>query len=127
MGGAVQLTFDNAILQHLKSGKLKAIATTGLERLEFLPDVPTLNESGLKGYNIVGWAGVAAPSGTPQPVIRQLNDALRKTMGRSDVQARLKGLALMPYAGTPEHMAKLTSDSIAHYRRIATESRMKFE
>ncbi|MCC6474601.1 MAG: tripartite tricarboxylate transporter substrate binding protein [Burkholderiales bacterium] len=127
MGGAVQLTFDNAILQHLKAGKLKAIATTGLQRLEFLPEVATLDESGLKGYDIVGWAGVAVPIRTPPALIARLSEALRQTMSRPEVQNRLKALALSPMAGTPEHMARLTSESIARYRKIATESRMKFE
>jgi tripartite-type tricarboxylate transporter receptor subunit TctC len=127
MAGQVQLTFDNAILQHLKAGKLKAIATTGLDRMEFLPDVPTLNESGIKGYDIVGWAGLAVPIATPAAIIARLNDAMRQTMARADVQNRMKALALMPHIGTPEHMAKLTTESIARYGKIAADSRMKFE
>jgi tripartite-type tricarboxylate transporter receptor subunit TctC len=127
LAGRVQLTFDSTILQHLKSGKLKALATTGMERSVLLPDVPTLDESGLKGYEIVGWAGLAVPAGTPREAVARLNAAANNALGRADVQNRLRELGLVPVASSPERMAKIIDDSIARYRAIARDNNLKFE
>jgi tripartite-type tricarboxylate transporter receptor subunit TctC len=127
LAGRVQLTFDSTILQHLKTGKLKALATTGMERSVLLPDVPTLNESGLKGYEIVGWAGLAVPAGTPREVVARLSAAANSALGRADVQTRLRELGLVPVASSPERMAKIIDDSIARYRAIARDNNLKFD
>ncbi|MGE5793857.1 MAG: Bug family tripartite tricarboxylate transporter substrate binding protein [Bacteroidota bacterium] len=127
LAGRVQLTFDSTILQHLKSGKLKALATTGMERSVLLPEVPTLNESGLTGYEIVGWAGLAVPAGTPREAVVRLSAAANNALGRADVQNRLRELGLVPVASSPERMAKIIDDSIARYRAIARDNNLKFE
>jgi tripartite-type tricarboxylate transporter receptor subunit TctC len=127
LAGRVQLTFDSTILTHLRSGKLKALATTGLERSSLLPDVPTLHESGLAGYDIVGWAGIAVPAATPRELVARLNDAAVKSLARPDVQNRLRELGLVPASSTPERMAAIIADSIARYRKIAVENKLKFD
>jgi len=127
LAGRIQLTFDSTIMQYLKSGKLKALATTGMERSVLLPEVPTLNESGLKGYEIVGWAGLAVPAGTPREAVARLNAAANNALGKPEVQARLRELGLVPVASSPERMAKLIDDSIARYRAIARDNKLKFD
>jgi tripartite-type tricarboxylate transporter receptor subunit TctC len=127
LAGRVQLTFDSTIMQHLKSGKLKALATTGMERSVLLPEVPTLDESGLKGYEIVGWAGLAVPAGTPREVVARLSAAANNALGRPDVQNRLRELGLVPVASSPERMARIIDDSIARYRAIARDNNLKFD
>jgi tripartite-type tricarboxylate transporter receptor subunit TctC len=127
LAGRVQLTFDSTIMQHLKSGKLKALATTGMERSALLPEVPTLNEAGLKGYEIVGWAGLAVPAGTPRDVVVRLSAAANNALGRPEVQGRLRELGLIPVASSPERMAKIIDDSIARYRAIARDNNLKFD
>jgi tripartite-type tricarboxylate transporter receptor subunit TctC len=127
LAGRVQLTFDSTIMQHLKSGKLKALATTGMERSVLLPEVPTLDESGLRGYEIVGWAGLAVPAGTPREVVVRLSAAANSALGRPEVQSRLRELGLIPVASSPERMAKIIDDSIARYRAIARDNNLKFD
>ena len=127
LAGRVDLTFDSTILQHLKSGKLKALATTGIERSPLLPDVPTLDESGLKGYDIVGWAGLAVPAKTAPDVVARLNGAAVRGLAQPAVQSRLREMGLPPVSSTPERMARLIDESIARYRKIARDNTLKFD
>lgn len=127
LAGRVDLTFDSTILQHLKSGKLKALATTGIERSPLLPEVPTLNESGLTGYDIVGWAGLAVPARTPADAVTKLNAAAVKGLAQPAVQLRLREVGLVPVSSTPERMGRLIDESIARYRKIARDNNLKFE
>lgn len=81
-------------LQQIKSGKLIAYAVTSAKRLEVLPDVPTLNEAGLKGYESVGWFGIVAPAGTPTPIVNLLNKEITATLNEEAVKASLRNLGL---------------------------------
>jgi tripartite-type tricarboxylate transporter receptor subunit TctC len=102
--GEPQLLFDNLPPQmpHLKSGKVRALAVTSLQRSRALPDVPTLDEVGLKGYEVTAWFGVAAPAGTPREIVLRLNEALNRST--SDAQAReaLESRGATVIQGTPE-------------------------
>jgi tripartite-type tricarboxylate transporter receptor subunit TctC len=127
LGGRVELIFDSTILQHLKAGKLKALATTGMERSPLLPDVPTLNESGLKGYDIVGWAGLSLPAKAPAEAVTRLNAAAVKALGNPALAQRLRDLGLVPVSSSATLMDRLIVDSIARYRKIATDNKLKFD
>lgn len=127
LGGRVELIFDSTIMQHLRSGKLKALATTGMERSPLLPDVPTLNESGLKGYDIVGWAGISLPAKAPGEVVTRLNAAVVKTLAQPALQTRLREMGLVPVSSSTQQMAKLIDESIARYRKIAADNKLKFD
>ena len=100
IGGQVPLAILDvpSALQHIKSGKLKALAVTGSERLSFLPDVPTMAEAGVPGYESTGWFGVVAPAATPAPVLAKLQAALAAVMADPQVQrdARAVGVDLTP-------------------------------
>ncbi|MBL8383533.1 MAG: tripartite tricarboxylate transporter substrate binding protein [Burkholderiales bacterium] len=127
LGGRVELIFDSTILQHLRAGKLKALATTGIERSPLLPDVPTLHESGLKGYDIVGWAGLSLPAKAPAEAVARLNAAAVKALAQPALAQRLREMGLVPVSSTPQHMARLIDDSIARYRRIAADNKLRFD
>jgi tripartite-type tricarboxylate transporter receptor subunit TctC len=94
IAGQVDVTFDTVLtLQpHIKAGKLKALATGGLTRTSFLPDVPTVDEIGLKGFNGGAWLGLFAPAGTPKAIVERLHKELNLTMQDSEVLKRLQGL-----------------------------------
>jgi tripartite-type tricarboxylate transporter receptor subunit TctC len=96
--GEVPVMFDAipAVLPHVKSGKLKALAIASAERSPFLPDVPTLSELGVPKIEAVGWMGMAAPANTPPAVLDALNSKLRKVLDEPDVKAQLKTLAFVP-------------------------------
>lgn len=90
MAGHVQLYFELASIavQNAQAGKVRAIALTGPTRLPALPDVPTMRESGMPTVELVGWGGVSAPSGTPEPIVRRLGAALRTVVESNDVKER---------------------------------------
>jgi tripartite-type tricarboxylate transporter receptor subunit TctC len=94
IAGQVDVTFDTVLtLQpHIKAGKLKGLATGGLTRTSFLPEVPTVDELGLKGFNGGAWLGLFAPAGTPKAIVERLHKELNLTMQEPEVIKRLQGL-----------------------------------
>jgi len=104
IGGQVDMSFPviSAAQQHVQGGKLKALAVTGEKRSSLLPDVPTAQEAGLKGYVFDTWFMVFAPAGTPAPVIQKLNATLNSALNNEAVKARLVKEGFDPIPGTPE-------------------------
>jgi tripartite-type tricarboxylate transporter receptor subunit TctC len=88
-------------LPFIKAGKLKALAVSGAQRSKVSPDLPTVDQSGLPGFNVVTWYGVLTPTGTPQPVIAKLHDQLVKALGDPDVQKSMENEGLTPESSTP--------------------------
>ncbi|HUQ25701.1 MAG TPA: tripartite tricarboxylate transporter substrate binding protein [Burkholderiales bacterium] len=129
LGGEVSLMFANLtdIGGQLKSGKVKALAVTVAKRASLIPEVPTLSEAGLPGFDIGSWFGLLAPAGTPAPIVSRLNAETVKVLGRSDVQATLgaQGLELAP--GSPEQFAAHIKSEIAKFSRIAKAANIKAE
>ena len=104
LANETQMMFDNLPpqLPHIRSGKVRALAVTSLTRSPVLPDLPTVDESGLKGYEVTAWFGLAAPPGTPQPVVMRLNEALNKTTQDPKVREALVANGATVIQGTPE-------------------------
>ena len=98
---------DNMVtlIPHVKSGKLKAIAVTSKERVPNLPDVPTVSESGLPGFETGTWYGIAAPAGTPKEVVDKLNKEIVRIISAPDVREQLVEKGLQPVGDTPEQFA----------------------
>jgi tripartite-type tricarboxylate transporter receptor subunit TctC len=94
LAGRVQLMFDNlaSALPHIRSGKVRALAVTTAKRSSFLPELPTLEESGLKGFDMTTWWGVMAPGATPQTVVQQLSEEILKAMAAPELQERLRAM-----------------------------------
>lgn len=90
MGGQTDIMFDTMLsaMPYVQGGKLRALAVTGAARSPAAPNVPTVAESGLAGYEATAWNGLMAPAGTPEPVVRRLSEALRKVLGRPDLQQK---------------------------------------
>ena len=108
VGGHVQLFFMNPLvaLPHVKSGKLRALAVTSLTRNPALPDMPTVDESGVKGFKNITWHSILVPAGTPKPIVKRLNAELVKIVHLPDVKERFLGDGLTPVGSTPEHVTK---------------------
>ena len=104
LGNEIQLMIDNLPpqLAHIKSGKVRALAVTSLERSPVLPDVPSFDEAGLKGYEVTSWFGLSAPAGTPRSVVARLNEALNRTTQDPQVRDALIGRGATVIQGTPE-------------------------
>lgn len=129
LGGQVESMFDNApsALPHIKAGKLRALAVTSAQRSPFLPDVPTIAESGYPGFDVQSWFALVAPAGTPKPIIAQLNAALNKALNAPEVRQRMQELAATPEPGTPEKMAAFEVSEVKRWREVVKESGAKAE
>ena len=129
LGGQVPLMFDqlSASIGYIRDGRLKALAVASARRASVLPSVPTLDESGLRGYEASTFIGVLAPAGTPKAVVAKLNAALRKVMETPVVLEKLRGLGTEPGSSSPEEFQKLIRDELEKWRGVAQRAGLKFE
>jgi tripartite-type tricarboxylate transporter receptor subunit TctC len=106
--GQITMLFDNApsSIGFVQQGRLRAIAVTSKKRLPALPDVPTLDEAGVKGYESLSWSGIVAPAATPRPIIAKLNRAIDQILRTEDVKQKLAALGVEPVGGPPEAFAQ---------------------
>ena len=127
VAGRVQMYFSTipAALPHLKSGKLRALAVTSKHRVEMVPDVPTVDESGLPGFEVVGWFGIFAPTGTPKHVIVKLNETINVVLKMPDIQTRLARQGLIPGGGTPEDLRDLLNADLNKWGKLIKEIGIK--
>ena len=129
LGGQVNIMFDNipSSLPHIKAGKLHAIATTGAKRSSTLPDLPTVAEAGVPGYESGVWFGLVAPTGTPKDIIAKLNAEALKAVKLPDYQKRMNDLGYEIIAGSPERMAERIKGEIARWGPVVKASGAKVE
>jgi tripartite-type tricarboxylate transporter receptor subunit TctC len=97
-------------IEHIKSGSLRGLAVAGLKRNDAVPDMPTLDESGLKGFNVVTWYGIAAPAGTPQPVVDKLAAAFKKSLENPDTKAKLAKVGFSTFYLPPKEFVAYLGD-----------------
>ena len=107
-----------AVMPHVSSGRLRALAVTGLTRLPSLPQIPTLDESGVKGFDASGWYGILVPAGTPREIVAKLNAEIRRIMQTPDLRARLDNEGAIPAAGSPEEFAAFIVAEIARWGAV---------
>jgi tripartite-type tricarboxylate transporter receptor subunit TctC len=107
IGGQVQIMFDNlpSALPQIKGGKLRPIAVTSLKRAPVLPDVPTISESGLPGFEASSWFGVLAPAGTPAPIVARINAEVNKWLQSAEAREKLLSQGAEAAGGSPEQFA----------------------
>lgn len=129
LGGQVETMVDQlaASIGYVKDGRLKVLAVTTSQRSGALPNVPTLDELGYKGYQASTLLGLLAPAGTPKPVIEKLNAAVRKVMGNTVVSDRFRGLGTEPGASSPEEFSKRIREELAQWQVLAKKLDLKFE
>ena len=129
LGGQVNVMFGDvaALLPHIKSGKLKALGIASAKRFEGLPEVPTIAESGVPGFEAGGFLGLVAPAGTPTPIINALNAAAQKSLAMPDVRERLVGLASPPVGGPPEQFGLHIKREIDKWARVIRAAKIQPE
>ena len=129
LAGQVNMMFDNipSSLPHIKAGKLRALAVTGAKRSPQLPELPTIAEAGIAGYDSYVWFGVVAPAGTPPEIIARLNAALVKTAATPEFRDRLTGQGYEVLSSTPEQMATNIRGEIAKWSKIVKDSGAKVD
>ncbi|MEP6607634.1 MAG: tripartite tricarboxylate transporter substrate binding protein [Burkholderiaceae bacterium] len=120
LSGQTDFMFDNlaSATAQIKAGKLRALAVTTAQRASQLPDVPTMAEAGLAGFDVSTWFGLLAPAGTPQPIITQLNTAFTTALRSPEMRERLARMGADPAPGTPAQFAELLRSELAKYEKV---------
>lgn len=111
----------------IKDGHLRPLGITSLKRSSMLPNIPTLDEMGLKGYEASTFVGVLAPAATPKPLVSQLNEAMRKVMNMASAVNRLRDMGTEPGATSPEEFGALVANELNKWRDVASRAGLKFE
>jgi tripartite-type tricarboxylate transporter receptor subunit TctC len=129
VGGQVQVSFASmpSVIAQAKSGKLRAVAVTGLKRSAALPDLPTVSESGLKGFETSSWQGFFAPAGTPAPIVARLYREIASVVRLPEVVAQLAQDGSEPVASSPEVFAKWLPGELAKWKKVAAAANMHAE
>jgi tripartite-type tricarboxylate transporter receptor subunit TctC len=129
LGGQMQFYFDNFanVLQHVESGKLRALAVSGDTRNPKLPNVPTMGQSGYGGIVATYWNGMLAPARTPPAVLAKLNAAVNKTLAAPEVRAALQRLGSEPKAATSQEFAAFVADEIQRWRKVVRDAKITVE
>ncbi len=129
ISGQISMLFDNIVSAqpNLKTGRLKAIGISSLKRSPLMPDVPTIAESGVPGFEAYTWFGVYAPANTPKEIIAKLNRELIAVLNSSDMRERLAILGAEPVGSTPEGMAKTVAAETEKWSKVIREANVKVE
>jgi len=129
ISGNVELYMSSVptLLGQIKQGKLRALAVTSAKRVDDLPDVPTINESGYKGFNAVTWFGLLAPANTPKDVVARLNAEFNKALQQPALRKKLGDEGADPVGGTPEQFATLIKDDTTRWGKVVKESGAKVD
>jgi tripartite-type tricarboxylate transporter receptor subunit TctC len=129
IGGQIQLMFDNlaSSLGQIHAGKVRALAVTTAKRSSLAPELPTIAESGLPGFDISTWFGIFAPGGAPRPVVERLHDEFVKALDAPDVQAAMKKMGAEPVGNTPEQFAAYIQSEAKKYAQVIKASGAKVD
>jgi tripartite-type tricarboxylate transporter receptor subunit TctC len=129
ISGQISMLFDNIVSAqpNLKTGRLKAIGITSLKRSPLMPDVPTLSESGVPGFEAYTWFGVYAPKGTPKEIIAKLNHEIIAALQSEEMKERLALLGAEPVGSSPDDMAKIVAAETAKWGKVIRDANVKIE
>jgi len=129
MGGQVDFFFatPQSAIPLVKGGKLRALAVTSAKRVPVLPDVPTVDESGYKGFEATDWKGIVAPAGTPPNVVKRLNAAAEKALAQADMLSKLLTEGSVPLGGSPERFAQFLKTENTRWGDAVRKAGIKLE
>ena len=112
------------MLGHLKSGKLRALAVTGAQRWQGMPEVPTVAEQGVNGFDVRSWAGWMLPAGTPQPIVERLHAETQKALQVPAVKARLEEMGGEARGSTPQEMAAMVAAEVRKWSQVVADAKI---
>ncbi len=129
IGGQVQVMFDTAVsaIPHVKAGRTRALAVTTKNRSRLLPDLPSLDEAGLKGYDLYGWGGIVGPAGMPAEITAKLNAEIIKALRQPDVAEKLATLGSEPGGMTPQEFGRFIQDEAAKWKKLVVSTGAKLD
>jgi tripartite-type tricarboxylate transporter receptor subunit TctC len=124
IGGQVHLMFDNltSISPHVKSGKLRGLGVSGPRRSPVFPDLPTVSEAGVPGYETTAWGGLVAPAGTPKAIVTKLNAEINKAIATPTLKERYAAIDAEPVGGTIEQFAAFVKSESAKWGDVVRKS-----
>lgn len=127
IAGQVQVMFDNTpnVLPHVKAGKLKALGVSSKMRSQFAPDVPSVDEAGVPGYDVTVWFGVLTVAGTPPDIVKRLNTEMVKILTSPEVKERISKSGVDVVAGTPEHFSGFLKAEVSRWAKVIQEANIK--
>jgi tripartite-type tricarboxylate transporter receptor subunit TctC len=127
IGGQTQILWGSVAVsvQHAKSGRLRPVAVSTPKRIDALPNVPTVSESGLKDYQLILWHGLIAPKNLPQPILGRVNSELNKILTNKYMQDKLAGDGVTAAGGTPEQFGNLIKRDIETWRGVIKKAGIK--
>jgi tripartite-type tricarboxylate transporter receptor subunit TctC len=109
-------------LPHVQSGALRALAVTRLERSSLMPELPTLDETGVKGFDLDAWAGIVVPARTPAPIVTRLNSELRKILDGTEVKSALRNVGFETFSSSPEAFADFLKVQLGKWSRMVKDA-----
>jgi tripartite-type tricarboxylate transporter receptor subunit TctC len=129
LGGQLQILFADVglIAPHVKAGKLKGLAVTGKTRSTSLPELPTMIEAGVPGYQAGTWYGILAPAGTSSAIVARLNSELLKVLANPDLRTQLTSQAVEPAGGSPDQLTALIRDDLGRWGKLVKDAHIKLE
>jgi tripartite-type tricarboxylate transporter receptor subunit TctC len=129
IAGNVQLMFEstNSMAPHVKAGRVRALAVSGARRSAAFPDLPTVAEAGVAGYEVRSWSGVIAPAGLPRPILDRLNAAVNATIETPEVKQRLAQIGNEPAGGTPEQFGEVIRNDSAKWAEVIRRTGAKID
>ena len=129
IGGQTQAMFPGlaGAIPHIRSGRVRPLAVTGLQRHPLLKDVPTLDESGFKGFDAMQWYGVVGPAGMPAAIVKQLNESLNQVLRLPDVREKIANEAVEPLPWSPEQFGQFIVTDIARWSKLAKDKNIFLE
>ena len=129
LGGQVEMMFDavTTMADQAKAGKVRALATTGRQRSDVMPDVPTVAEAGVPGYEATIWLGVMAPKGTPKPIVDKLNEAISQIVAQGDVKQAWSKQGAVPLLMNPAQFDKYLNEDIAKWAQVIKSANIKLD
>jgi tripartite-type tricarboxylate transporter receptor subunit TctC len=129
LAGEAQVLFGSvaSVMPHVKSGRLKALATTGLKRSKVAPDLPTMADSGFRDFDVTTWYSLMVPAGTPQSIVNRIHDAVAKALQRSDVQQLMASQGLEAETSTPQELASRIRSETRTWAEVVKAAGIKAE
>ena len=127
IAGQVQVMFDNTpnVLPHVKAGKLKGLAVSSKARSQFAPEMPSVDEAGVPGYDVTVWFGVLTVAGTPPDIVKRLNTEMVRILHSPEVKDRITKAGVDVVAGTPEHFSGYLKSEVARWAKVVQEAGIK--
>jgi tripartite-type tricarboxylate transporter receptor subunit TctC len=129
LAGRVSMMFNDftTSLPHIQAKTMRALAVTRIKRSALFPELPTMDEAGVEGFDMDSWAGIFAPAKTPQPIVTQLNTELRKIIDSADVKAKLRNAGFEAFSSSPEELEEFVRVQLAKWGRMIKDAGIQAE